>query len=352
MINNITKTNYNLKQSIRQQFARLRVCYDTVESNGRLLVRCPFCGDSSKDTRHAHFCVFLDLQKLSVPGFDCKRCGAHGAITKQILGMFELDSDDADLDVLFKKSKIEYGKNAVCYGFKENKVIAKIPEFPLNNKASNDKIKYIEERLGIKITREKIQKYRLVLNPIDFLKFNKVKTLTRKEYWFEEYDRNYLCVLTTNCEFLNGRNIYEPTKYHKRYENYDIFGITDNTKKYYFIHNEVDYIKDVELVLAEGYMDIISVFENEFNCNDEQRIFGAGLGLSYESLVRFLIKKGILFINNIIIYADKTEPLLKYKQLKESIKDVFYGDVEVRYNMLSKDCGVPKDKIKIKSYKV
>ena len=110
---------------------------------------------------------------------------------------------------------------------------------------------------------------------------------------------------------------------------------------------EVDLLSDdINIIMAEGTFDIIGIKEHFYNdYNDTNHIFISNGGKGYNSSLQFLIKFGFLEFNP-IIYGDQEVPLAFYKQLKNNIylKD---KSITIITNTLEKDCGVPKDKIKV-----
>lgn len=324
---------------------------DNIRYNGTMLTRCPFCGDS-KDHSHGHLYILgLNEDSPYDPNYYCQKCQTNGYIDMFFLELLELY--DSDIEVLAKKHKIYKSKNTSKKGFKENDKIQSKLLPPLNNENTKRKLKLFEDRMGIKLTTEKILKYKMVFNLLDYLEYNNIRNITRDKQIVKALDEKYLGFLSVNNEFINMRNMGEITKYNKRYENYNVYGIQDNTKRFYVIENKINVMNTIDVHIAEGTADIIGVREHVCNCKDDDTIYAACLGLSYENIIRYIVKKGILFANY-HIYSDQGVPISEYREIKKKLKDVVKGEFNIYYNTNKdyKDCGTRKENIKLKKHMV
>lgn len=325
--------------------------YDMYKYKGLVVVRCPFCGDSRNSQSHAHMYIKCKVDGNRFPVFMCQRCGQNGIFDTYTLEL--LDIYDTDIELLYKSYKVNMSKQ---FGGKlqyNNKIKnIKIP-MPLNNTNTIRKIKYIEDRLGIKLTGKDISKYKLIFNIIDFLQINNIDQYTRDKRIIEGIDNQYIGFLSINKEYLNCRNTGPIDNYLKRYINYNIFGLDDNTKKFYTLSNTVDCMRNVEIIIAEGPFDIIGIYNHIYDKDDKDRIFVASLGMSCLSLVKYFIKQGFIFCD-LKIFADKGVNLSYYRDIKKKLGYKFKGTMEIFYNEMKgeKDFGVRPDQIKLKSYMV
>lgn len=341
------------EQCVYRLLCSLRIHNDNYKYNGRVVVRCPFCGDSIKSERSTHMYVLLKTDNNKFPSYYCQRCKANGYVDEYFLDLLGLY--DNNLSYLYGLKRTQLSKNAGRVGFKTNKVkeLKLLP--PLNNKITKEKISYVQDRLGILLTVKDIINYKMVLNLYDFLNYNKITEFTRHEQIMEGLDKFYIGFLSTRNEFINMRNIYDKRidNYLKRYINYNIFGLDDNTKRFYTLSGRVNKFKRCKVVIAEGPFDIIGIHNHIYGKKYEDNIiFCAVQGIGYENLIKYLCKLGILFADY-EIYSDKEVSLGFYKDLKSSL-DYRVKDSEftICYNTLSKDCGVTADKINIKKYKI
>ena len=108
---------------------------------------------------------------------------------------------------------------------------------------AKEKLKYINDRLGIKMTFKEALDNKIVFNLYELLGGNGVKYLTREQFVGDILQQNFLGFLSYDNGFINMRNIRKPgiiqyDKLDKRYINYNIFNNTDNSK----IANKVDHL--------------------------------------------------------------------------------------------------------------
>ena len=323
---------------------------------GMLITRCPFCGDSRKHRNKGHFYICCKPSK-EYPYLWCKcqRCGTFNILNKDnyVLELFNIFDDSND--VLRKEFNISLTKR---FGstIMRNNTIKKIKILPpLNNEYTKMKLKYINERLGIKLTQEKIEEYKIILNLKDFLNYNKIENLTCSKFKLDMLDKYYIGFLSTNNEFINFRAIDDKIIGYndmKRYENYNIFGFKENTRRFITIKNKINIFKNIDIISAEGPFDIISIRENIYNCNDKNKLYVANMGMSVYSLMVYFMKRGLIF-NNLKIFADKGVSLDFYRDVKRKLDYRYKSDnIEIYYNKFKneKDFGVPKEKIKPELY--
>lgn len=322
---------------------------DHIDYNGTMITRCQFCGDSS-DKSHGHLYILgLNEDSPYDPNYYCQKCKTQGFIDEFFLDLMDLY--DPELHILAQKHKINKSKHNVKVGLKENnKIVSKLLP-PLNNSNTLNKIKIFEERMGVKLTTEKILYYKMVFNLHDYLEYNNIRKFTRDKRVVDVLDDRYIGFLSVNNEFINMRNFGEVTKYNKRYENYNVYGIQDNTKRFYIISNKIDVMKNVTVHICEGVFDLIGIREHVCNCNDDNVIYAACLGLSYSNIIKYIVKKGILFADY-NIYSDSGIPISEYRELKRELKDIIRGEFNIYYNTHPKykDCGTKKENIILKKY--
>lgn len=347
-INDSMAYKYRIYQLIKEKENELFMI-DHTRYNGTLIMRCPFCGDS-KNQYHAHLYILgLNEDSPYDPNYYCQRCKTQGFIDLFFLDLFDIY--DNELEVLSKKHKINKSKNKIKTGLRENSKIDSMLLPPLNNKNTLEKIKHFENRMGVKLNTKKILQYKMVFNLYDYLSYNNVRNLTRDSRIVDCLDNQYIGFLSVNNEFINMRNLGEITKYNKRYENYNIYGLQDNTKRFYVISNDINLMENITIHIAEGVYDIIGVREHLQNCNDKNTIYAACLGIGYQNLIKYFTKKGIIFANY-NIYSDSGIPISEYRKTKMKLKDSLFGEFNVFYNTNPeyKDFGTRKENITLKKY--
>ena len=345
--------NHEFKYRLYSLLKTLPVHKDQISYNGWFLCRCPFCGDSNKSQSHMHLGIGLNLDSYKAPGFKCMRCQEDGALTNNVLEMLGLY--DGDIPTLIGRYRAVAAKKNIGFtGYEEN-VVPKLklyaPILDIDN--TIDKVKYIEHRLMLELTNEKIKKYRVVLNILPFLQGNNIKDFTRHNYTMSQINARYFGFNTVNKEFINCRLVIgKPDDYNKRWVNYNIFGITNNSKKFYTIEASPNIMRRQTIILAEGVFDIINIYEHMYKCDDADKIYGATLGTSYRQIIDFFIGKGILFFD-LVIYSDADVNIKFYEKLKIDLGVRFNGKMTVHYNKDGKDYGERVEKkIRLMSYAI
>ena len=320
---------------------------------GLVITRCPVCGDSRKSKNKGH--LYINCKPTAeIPAWvKCHRCGFSEVLNKSnyVLELLNIFSDENDY--LRKQFNSALTKR---FGFSimKNNQVKKLKLLPpLNNEYTRMKLKYINERLGIKLTQEKIEQYKIIFNLKDFLSYNKIQDTTCSNWKLNSLDESYVGFLSTNNEFINFRIIDDKLidNYHKRYENYNIFGLEENTRRFITVKGKVNIMKDIEINSCEGPMDLIGIREHIMRCDDHNKIYVANMGMSAYSLMIYFIRKGLIF-NKLRIFADKGVNLDYYRELKKKLGYRYKGEIEIIYNKYKgeKDFGIPKDKIKLNNY--
>ena len=320
---------------------------------GLIITRCPVCGDSRKNRNKGHLYINCKPTEEIPAWVKCHRCGFLEVLNKdnfvfELLGIFN-DSNDE----LRREYNTAITKKFGYKSMKSNKVqkLKLLP--PLNNENTKIKIKYINDRIGIKLTQEKIEKYKIIFNLKDFLQYNKIQDITCSKSKLDILDTFYVGFLSTNNEFINFRCINDSilNQYNKRYENYNIFGLDQNTRRFITIKNKINIFKDIEIISSEGPFDIMGIREHVYDCNDKNKIYVANMGMSAYSLMIYFMRKGLIF-NNLKIFADRGVSLDYYRELKKKLDYRYKGEIEINYNNYKKekDFGVSKEKIKINKF--
>ena len=160
----------------------------------------------------------------------------------------------------------------------------------------------------------------------------------------------FLGFLTNNNSTIILRNLVKdrdklPEIVHDRYIKYSIINNNKFTG-YYIIPTQCDIYKQINIHIAEGPFDILSIFCNLRNMNTIQNIYASIGGNSYLSLIKyFLIECGI--INPIFhIYIDNDIPRSFIDKISNSLKPLGIR-VFIHFNSFKneKDFGVDKNHI-------
>jgi len=333
--------NYSFKLRIRNKLLSVHSSKSVNES--QIVIRCPFCGDSVKNSTSAHFFIKIEL-KLNTPIiFHCFLCDISGVMTPSILRTFRIN----DLQInskLLSYNKETIGKINKKLGIKNNIFDFKIP-MSLLKELIKEKKYYIENRLGINITEEELIELKVVFNFGEFLRHNNIKTLTTNKEQASILHNNYVGFLSAKNEHIVFRDI--SGKY-KRYFKYSIYKNLDNTRKFYSIPNSIDLLlpKTITINIAEGVFDILGLYYNIFDKEKENTIYTAVCGCGFTNVLKFYIQSGIIGNVDINIFSDKDKKPWFYKNLFEELNP-FVNKIKLYYNSLGKDYGVKKNEINL-----
>lgn len=314
--------------------------------------RCPFCGDSVKNRESTHFYVKVSsLDKDEVPIYHCYRCEVGGVFKYDTMKMLEIY--DTTLGVNLGR----YNKNAMKgakfkkYEDRDRKTLI-LPNYNRSEFSNLEevKVRYIEKRLGITLSSEDLQKYKVVVDLNNVLAYNNIRKKTYKDYTMDILSNYFIGFSNATNDFIHLRNVLPKMhKLDRRYFIYNIHSTEETTNKFYIIPNKIDIFKTVDVILTEGIFDILGVYNHVYDCDDDNKLYCAVCGSGFLTAIRYLVKKGIVNFN-LKIYSDneKNRGPNFYKKLKRDIRAFYDGKIELYYNDLSKDCGVTKDMISLR----
>lgn len=319
-----------------------------VAGQTEILVRCPFCGDST-NLRNAHFYISVPSNADEVSFYDCKKCPAHGVLDDTVLR--KLGCQDADTIIQVQSH------NSRVLKLPKYKTLKKINIYPLKNnyirkdKNNEYKLKYINDRIGANFTYADIINLKIFLNLYDVLNANSLE-LTRHKNITDQLDAYFIGFISYDNSFSGLRKITDKELYktiNKRYINYDLVNKNDNSKAYYIIPTQIDVLnpQPVRIHIAEGQFDILSIFYNLNKSNISQNIYIACGGKGYEQTLEFILTELGIINYEIHFYPDK------------DVNDYEFRNTEYRINKLpcnifihrniyqdEKDYGVPLNRIK------
>lgn len=332
-----------LKEQIIYQLSTLPV-YLPSSTGVQHVVRCPYCGDSNNPS-HGHFSIKIDRSDNSEMLYRCLKCGASGLFGSDIMDDLGLNVD-ADLHSTlnrFTRNVITKSRN---YSGKVNSYI--IPPV-IDNYVYRSKLDYINNRLGINLTYDDAPKYKIILSIRSFLIINDLHELPGlNNHQIDILERYYVGFLSKNNNTITFRNI---GNIGKRYLKYKIMVNNMNPDNFYNIPKSTEfmYTNDIDINIAEGIFDILSVKYNVREDFNDEAYYFAICGYGYGAILRFLIYSGFTTGLNVHIYSDKDKSDDGY------VKDVvnnprirpWINSLSIHRNFYpgEKDFGVPKDKI-------
>ena len=318
-----------------------------IASGGREIVkRCHFCGDSRDPTsRH----LYIGLANDGLIKFNCFKCNAGGVVDGKFLR--DMGCYDTSLILLCneqnqKVSSSNYSRS----GRFRREIMERHPIFYTRDDAfTHKKLTYISNRLGIEFTAQTAANFKIIINLKDYLMANNITQYTRSPNLVDELDKFFIGFLSMDNCYVTMRRLVPEGKVSKyidtRYVNYNIYGINDNSMRYYTIPKLVNPTLPLDIHIAEGAFDILSIYLN-LPHTSENSIYASIGGKSYSALARFFIINYGFTGFNLHIYPDADIELKKMYQIKDELKP-FNICVFIHSNLSpgQKDYGVSKDKI-------
>ena len=339
---------------------------DSIKDSGRLayfnstrtelITRCPYCGDSTKNSNHGHMYIGVTAPY----SFFCQRCETKGFINLKNIKDFEVDNPE--LAVRINREAYKAIRNTTKMFSGENALLGnrklKLPDYNENSKIFKRKLDYLEKRFNCDLSLEDLKSLKIIMNYDDFIEYNHLKNMD-KFYSSNDYNealRNWLRVysigfLSTDTNYVNFRHTKLPQNERRYYTESNNRPI-DVGSRIYTIENDIDlFTPELNLILTEGVMDISSVWINLYDkLKSSDTIFGAVNGRAYNLFIQTMRQMGFFKIN-LDIYSDKDISLNNYKYKLDFSN---FTHIRVHYNQFEgeKDFGVPLERIKKKTFKL
>ena len=335
-----------LKQEIIDQLSELPVYYPN-RSKTQHTIRCTACGDSS-NLSHAHLSIHIDVNDDLPMLYRCFRCNDSGMVTPEMLYEWGvvLDKDSlSSLSTYNKKTKKKH-KGLFSDTYEDYFAPELIPDIVYDMK-----VQYINTRLGTDYTMEDLRGLKVILSLEQFIKANNIKP-DIPGYMRKAIESHYLGFLATNNNRIMFRNTLKDLGNEFRWYNV-ICNIKNlNPYTFYSIPNSIDlyYTDPINIHIAEGSFDILSIYHNLYQDSKEKNLFYASCGSSALAIMNHLIDIGINSSINLHLYADKDKSdsfHMKYL-MKDSEIYQWCDKIIIHRNSYEgeKDYGVPKDRIR------
>ena len=295
-----------------------------------LRVRCPYCGDSKSNKSHAH--LYIEMKPPFK--FYCQKCSTGGILSHETLRDFQIY--DSNLAVTIHKINKSIPKTLGTKSYKNNILINNLYDEDIEER----NLEYIERRFDSSFDISELNsKFKCVLNPPRFINDNNIN-LGGNTFDFS----NAVGFISSANSYVVFRDVSGMQK--KRYNNLNLSpDLEIPGGKIYNIRNTIDIMKNNKLIITEGIFDIIGVYKNIYDSDDNGNIFAAACGKGYNSVISYFVHRGIYDIN-VEIFSDSDVPPEFYSNLKRSCP--YIEKITVFYNEKSKDYGVPKSEIKLR----
>lgn len=318
------------KQKIMEEIEKRAINYKQLSSI-QYKIRCPICGDSSKDPKDAHCYIKSSFDVNEPILYNCFLCNSKGMVNRNFLEILGCKQEIVDAVTTQRFNRINAYKKA------DINIITGDPI--LNSKQAD----YVRYRLG-DIPKDIWENLKIVwdLNSVYPYITNK-RTLNSMPN-----NRDSISFLSDDKSTLLTR--YIGNNEFDRWKKIHLF--SSDTRAMYSIKGIFDvFTSDLsDLCIAEGVMDIISVYINEEMSYNSAYV--AILGSDYVTGIDYAISKGIFGKNiRVHIYIDEginqeklKNQLVRYKWL--------YHSIEICKNMKYRDMGITPNKIKVSRRKV
>ena len=316
-----------------------------VAGRRELILRCRDCGDS-ENVAHAHLYVKVPQSDTELSFYHCKKCDSTGVVDDKFLRKYGCTDQTLLVNVLQHISKIKsVSTRNYLYSFDKAPVKnTYISDMPYNQA----KLEYINKRIGSSFTFNDILNMKIVLNLNDIIQSNNL-SLTRHESIIRLLTEHFIGFLSYDNKYIIMRkfdNVELPTSVNYRYIVYKLIQTNDNAKSNYVIPSTVDIMNSqlVNIHIAEGVFDILSVFHNLNRCNTMQNIYITAGGKGYlKALECILLDTGIINYN-IHFYPDKDVTDLYFNRVvMKPLNGLTYNSIIIHRNTYpnEKDYGVP-----------
>ena len=276
-------------------------------SGGKEIVcRCRYCPDSA-DPNHGHMYISVPQSDDDPILFHCFKCQTSGVLDSRTLmdwGIYDpliAVSADKIITKATRSNKKFVGYNREWYKFMN---------YVADKQLAAQKIAYINGRLGTNLTEADCMQQKIILNLREALDRNIIEQYTRHPNIVQQLNDNFVGFLSLDNNFVNMRRlcregvVYDTID--KRYINYNIHGKKDNTEKMYVMPSVLDLTvpRKVNIHVAEGPFDILSIRYNLRSNDTEHSIFAAITGSGYRGLVMHLINTFKIFYFDLHLYPD------------------------------------------------
>lgn len=296
----------NVEATIYRDFLLNSIPTATPKKGGSMvLCRCMECSDS-RDPTHAHFYISIPKDEEEPSFFYCHKCHCGGIVThSKLLKWGIYNAQIASYLIKHNKYCLSLPKNRA---YNDREVYMLYNNWISENRMSELKLKYINDRLGTDLSYMDLIEKKIILNLHDVLNQNSVEKLTLARDAVNDLNDYFLGFISSDNAFVNMRRLVGEGKVNKyidsRYMRYNIFGKYDNTEKFYIMPCNINANTPnrIKVNIAEGEFDILSIYYNLRK--DANQIYASISGSGYEGLIRYLLSVLKLFYIELHVYPD------------------------------------------------
>lgn len=323
---------------------------------------CPYCAHTSNSPFKLRFYLHIDIESDEAIAAKCFRCtfktknmkydtleallGQQDLALKQAMDSMSYTSVSSDKMNNFIKKKADMN---IKYNYK------------LPKAKYGKKIKYLEERIGIKLTSELCRRLKIVTSLREFLKLNNTGIDKKDRDICLMLEENFVGFLSMSNTYILFRDITEKNKI--RWFKYRIDKKLPKGTPVYTIESSVDiFTRDnIHVNISEGTLDIASVYLNMGYIDEDNVINMAMTGKQYKPVINHIISRGIVGGNVILnIWSDADhrydntvhDTTLEYYKKHLNKYVYLFKEVNIIYNAKKKDFGYSIDDIIIEKHKL
>ena len=308
----------------------------TTTNKKEVRVRCPYCGDSKSNKSSAH--MYIEMRPPF--RFHCFKCETAGRLTQQTAKDFGLYNNELN-SLLVEGTKLIRSTQPV------QMVTNKRDMFydSFNTNQAQTSLNYFNNRYGCNLSEEYVtNKFKAVLSAPEFFKRNNIYAS------LNQYDfNNVIGFVSSDASHIVFRDTSGMQQ--RRYFNLNLCNIDDDVaSKIYNISSDLDIMSDsVKLVITEGIFDIIGVYLHFYKDtpNEKNTIFAAACGKGFNTVITRFTRMGFLNLD-VSIYSDADVGIDFYKNLKQSSPFLKNSRLNIFYNTIEKDFGVPLNRLNLK----
>jgi len=280
------------------------------------LKECPICGD-----RKWHCYVKIDINSDEPVMFNCFKCNSSGIVGQKFIEGIGLD------DISIPKFNGYTKLNT------DGKVSSKIPLVNVNERDDISKVvSYIESRVGVRPTLADLQIFNYVGDPHGYVtKYLGIDDIgvIHDRYWFQMTNGNII------GRWKDDNNDIRWRKYKSsRIKHYGLYKLA----------LPIDLYQPINVVIAEGVMDVIGLYYNYHGC--ENNIYIATTGKNYIKGMEYMISRGIFGTGvSVKIFKDSDVPTNKI-WIDNKYRYLFKR-IDIYENISAHDYGVKPDELDI-----
>ncbi len=283
--------------------------------------------------------------------FRCVRCESSGYVTPEFIRNLRVTGDVAVRFAHKNSIKANKTRKKARASISGPSVFRDITLPMSDSKEAMIKLEYVQDRLGVNISLfDAIHRYKMVLDLRDLYKVNPWMEMQEEDYMMSMLADDGIGFLSIDKSTIVFRDVHG-WKWNKRYYNYNIHGYIPGSSSVYTISKEVDLLsRKIEVVIAEGIFDVLGTALNVLNpgWEDDKNLFIINAtGKSFVKSINLIRSYGFLNMR-LRIFSDDDVHDGFFRKIKQRDPVLYRERIEINRNVLKKDFGYPKDKIKVK----